>query len=311
MQKKMDVLCVGLLIRDMFFRPVGRDIFDIDALNIEVPSIQFGGDALNQAVILGRLGVGCALAGAVGDDSAGDMVLQFLEKEDVDISHVIKLSESDTTCSYVLCEPSGERHFLCCGNAKHKYLFRDFSALKQFKLLSLGSLVCMEAMDNGGFSELLTEAKRQGLLTAADFSGLFQGSQMELCELLKKIDYVWPSYEEAVSMTGEREPEKIIEALLESGASNVILKLGKDGCLAYDAVLKEMKHILPYQVEAVDTTGAGDNFVAGCIYGIIHGYPLFEAAGFGSAVGAIAVTAVGANKAVKNLQQVQEMIAKK
>ena len=299
------VLCAGLLIQDIFLKPVDRELFDRDSVIIADPEIQFGGDALNQAVILNRLGINVSLAGAVGSDEAGRNIIRFLEEEKVEHSMVNVLDESVTTGSYVLCESSGERHFLVCGNAKHRYLFDDYDRLKDYQLVSIGSLCCMERMDRGGSLRLLQEAKKRGIMTAADFSGLYTGPEKEIRTLLEHIDYLWPSYEEAVSIAGETEPEKIISRLKELGASNIILKLGKNGSLVRNARTGEITAIPAIEVEAVDTTGAGDNFVAGCIYGLMNGKSLEEAAEIGAVTGAVAVTAVGANKAVRNREQVE------
>ncbi|RGY98210.1 carbohydrate kinase family protein [Clostridium sp. AM58-1XD] len=305
MGEEKAVLCVGLLIQDIFLKPVDRELFDQDSVIIADPVIQFGGDALNQAVILNRLGVKVSLAGAVGCDEAGSNIIRFLKEESVEHSMVEILDGSVTTGSYVLCESSGERHFLVCGNAKHRYLFEEFSRLDAYQLVSIGSLCCMDRMDRGGSLKLLQEAKKRGIMTAADFSGLYTGNEIEIRKLLECIDYLWPSYEEAASVSGETEPEKIISRLTDLGASNIILKMGKKGCLVRNALTGEITSIPAVEVHAVDTTGAGDNFVAGCIYGLMNGRSLEEAAAVGAAAGAIAVTEIGANKAVRNREQIE------
>ena len=305
MGEKKAVLCVGLLIQDTFLKPVDRELFDRDSVIIADPAVRFGGDALNQAVILNRLGVGVSLAGAVGCDEAGSNIIRFLEEERVEHSLVKVIDGSVTTGSYVLCESSGERHFLVCGNAKHKYLFEEYGCLEDYQMVSIGSLCCMERMDQGGALRLLQEAKKRGLMTAADFSGLYTGTEEEIRKLLERIDYLWPSYEEAASVAGETEPEKIITRLAELGASNIILKLGRDGSLVRNAQTGKVTAIPAFQVQAVDTTGAGDNFVAGCIYGLMSGRSLEEAATAGAAAGAIAVTEIGANGAVRSREQIE------
>ena len=128
----------------------------------------------------------------------------------------------------------------------------------------------------------------------------------EIADSLPLIDYITPNEDEARYCTGEDEPEKMADAFLAKGARNVIIKLGGKGCYFKN---KDEDICLPaYDVDAVDATGAGDNFLAGFASEILRGSSNREALEFANACGAICSTAVGASAALKNREQVVEFM---
>ena len=104
----------------------------------------------------------------------------------------------------------------------------------------------------------------------------------------------------------ETDPEKMADVFLNSGVKHVIIKLGRDGCLLKNE--KESIRLPGYTIDAVDATGAGDNFLAGLISEILQGRTQAEALRFANACGAICTTAVGAGSALRNREQVLHWI---
>jgi len=118
------------------------------------------------------------------------------------------------------------------------------------------------------------------------------------------IDFFLPSYEEALYLTSEREPSRQCEVFLGAGCGNVLIKLGEEGCFL--AAQGQRTRIPPCPAQCVDTTGAGDNFVAGFLAGLNRGMPPEEAARLGSGTAAVSIQEVGSNGGVKSYDQVVE-----
>jgi len=119
---------------------------------------------------------------------------------------------------------------------------------------------------------------------------------------LPLIDYITPNEDEARYFTGKSSPEDMADTLLRLGARHVIIKLGSKGCLMKT---KDKTVRLPaYGIQAVDATGAGDNFAAGFASEILRGAADEEALRFANACGAICATQVGAGTALRSREQV-------
>lgn len=106
------VLSFGMMVCDTLLRPVDRDVLSRDCTMIEKPVQACGGDALNTAIGLSRLGIPAVMAGRVGDDLNGRFILDQCRKLGIDVSHVVTDPVYATASSFALIEENGERHFL-------------------------------------------------------------------------------------------------------------------------------------------------------------------------------------------------------
>ena len=101
-----------------------------------------------------------------------------------------------------------------------------------------------------------------------------------------------PNSIELEQLTGEKDPKKGAAFLLKKGVKIVAVKMGADGCYVTDG--KEEHHIKPFKVQVVDTTGAGDAFCAGFLYGLLNNKTLEQSGKLGNYVGSQSVTKMGA-----------------
>lgn len=137
--------------------------------------------------------------------------------------------------------------------------------------------------------ELAIELKRRGkaiVLDVSDFDAPPPASYLAL------LDVITPNMREACAITGEKEPERALLALAEAGVKHPIIKLGEDGCL----FISEGKptRIAPITgLPCVDTTGAGDNFMAGLMYGYLQGWAFEDSVRMGNVFGGLSATAPG------------------
>jgi sugar/nucleoside kinase (ribokinase family) len=306
--KQLDVLCVGLMLVEILARPADVSIFTRDTTWADDIRMCTGGDALNEAIVLSRLGIGTGLAGRMGGDGFGRFALDAASECGIDLSGVRVLPQERTVVSIVLIDEKGDRHFLSSSGNIHHFCFEDVDLLLLGRagIVNIGSLVSLPAFDGEGAQRLLFEARSRGATTCADVSGTHR-KLVEMTGELKQLDYFMPSYDEAASIAGHEDPDACADAFLNYVRQAVVIKLGAKGCLIKTHA---ERLILPgFPVRAIDTTGAGDNFVAGFLAGLSRGLSLPECGLLANAAGAIATTQLGATSAAVGIGGVAEFMS--
>lgn len=305
MGKKFDVLCIGLATVDLLVKPVGKNIFDVDTTKIDKIEVMSGGDAVNQAIILSRLGAKVGMLGKVGGDAFGQLLVEQLKKNGVDTQYVRQDHYAVTNISIVLISKNGERNFIYCNGSNDAFSLNDIdlSLVKQTKMVCIGSIFGLPFLDRGGTAELFKYAKENKVVTAADVTHDANKLGFDcIAEILRNTDVFLPSYVEAFYLTGESVPEKAADVFLRHGVKTVVIKLSEKGCLIKTNT--ECYRISPYQSEVIDTTGAGDNFTAAFLYGFLDGWDLERCGKFANATGALCIQKLGATTAVSGINQV-------
>jgi len=296
-----DVVCLDILVADIIARPVDELPHGAVALMDEV-SFHGGGCALNTGTGLARLGLSVAVAGKVGADPFGDFLLGLLDERGLDRRAVVRDPSVPTSATVALVDSNGERTFLHVPGANGALRADELDPELLFagRALHIAGSLVMPALDGQPTAGLLAEARRRGLLTSLDTvfdaSGLWE--RVEPC--LPHLDLLAPSLAEAKEISGKEEPEQVTAWLRARGVREVALKLGPEGC--YVAGEGFEGFLEPVPVRAVDSTGAGDAFVAGLLYGKLAGWPFERAARLANAAGALATTAVGAAEGLRGLE---------
>jgi sugar/nucleoside kinase (ribokinase family) len=308
LSKKYDAISIGALYADILTRPVDETCFERDGTRLEQLKFMPGGDAQNVSITMTKLGSKVALCGLMGKDSFGDMVYSYTKGQGVDLSNVSRSEELMTNTSICLVKPDGQRHFLikseCSENFSAEHF--DMKLLEQTRLLSIGSMFNCPKFDGEPTAEILKRAKELGVITSSD-TGTDWGLGLEgIKGALANLDYFIPSIYEVEELTGEKEPEKIADVLLDCGVKNVVIKLGKRGCFIKNREMS--KYVDTYKATPIDTTGSGDNFVAGFLTAVLLGKSFEECAMMGNACGSINSMQLGATGAVKSLEQVEEFM---
>jgi sulfofructose kinase len=138
----------------------------------------------------------------------------------------------------------------------------------------------------------------------ADLDELYPGVE----ELLERIDYLIVSRDFPCRLMGEPDLETALRAMQSRyGCKLAAATLGEDGVLAWDG--REFCYVPAYQVHAVDTTGAGDMFHAGFIYGLLQEWPLERRLDFACAAAALNCMAVGARGGIRTLEEIEALMA--
>lgn len=307
--RQLDVLCVGLMLVDILARPADAGIFTRDTTWADDVALSTGGDALNEAIVLSKLGMKAGLIGRMGGDAFGRFALDTAAACGIDISGVRVPPEERTVVSIVLINDQGDRHFLSSRGNIHHFCIEDvdLELLGKAGIVNIGSLISMRAFDGEGAERLLFEARARGAITSADVSGTHRKLD-QLTGELKQLDYFMPSYDEAASIVGREDPDACADAFLQHVRQAVVIKLGAKGCLIKSH--RERLTLPGFPVHAIDTTGAGDNFVAGFLAGLSRGLSLKECGLLANAAGAIATTQLGATSAATGIRGVAEFLLK-
>lgn len=309
-----DVVCVGSSVVDIPLQPVDRSVFDSVSHPVDDISMRVGGDALNESIILSRLGAKVALVTAVGADAAGNFILDSARGEGVDVSGTTVREELMTSLNVGLVQPDGERTFITNRNGS---LWRteesDIDAERYLSggILAFGSVFNNPLLSGGWLERLFRRAKAAGMTVCADMVPSRTGAGLdEIRDALAHVDYFFPNADEAVVLTGAKGESEAADILLETGVGTVVLKVGKRGCLVRgEGVDVVVPAFVREDLTSIDTTGAGDNFAAGFIRALIEGKSAKECAVFANGVAAISVGALGATAGVRGKAQVEEFIA--
>ena len=291
---------IDSIIRGFDPQPVSASGYRADSCILNV-----GGEAVNEAVTLAKLGMQTRIMCYLGKDSAGKMVEDMLLENGVDTGLVIREEEHPTPVTTMFVAADGTRKSIT--NLAHYYNFHPEKypdKLTDARAVMLGSLFRAPFDDPEIIGEVVSKAKDRGMLVFADtklpnFKVL---SLKDLIDILPMIDYITPNEDEARYYSGKEQPEDMADVFLSYGVKNVIIKLGSKGCFFKN---RDMTSTLPpYDIQAVDATGAGDNFLAGFASELLRGIEVKKALRFANACGAVCTTAAGACTAVRNRAQI-------
>lgn len=311
MNEKLDVICVGAAIVDIPLQPVSKNIFDIESYPLDKIAMTIGGDAINEATIISRLGHKVALMSRIGKDAVGNFILEACEKDNIDTKSIHIDENVDTSINVGLVTDDGERTFVTNRNGslwKTTIVDIDFDRFKDARLLSLASIFNNPLLDGNALVKIFQKAKKNKMIICADMiKGRLGETLDDIREALNYVDYFFPNYEEASLMTGKTELCDIADIFLDCGIKNIVIKTGKKGCFIKN---KQQTLQIPAckDIKAIDTIGAGDNFVSGFITGILEGKKLEECAKLANVTAAISVQSLGATTGVKNKDQIEKLL---
>ncbi|ECG8589034.1 carbohydrate kinase family protein [Salmonella enterica subsp. salamae] len=307
----IEVLCIGAAIVDIPLQPVSKNIFDVDSYPLERIAMTTGGDAINEATIISRLGHRTALMSRVGDDAAGHFIFEHCRKENIDIQSLKQDVDIDTSINVGLVTEDGERTFVTNRNGslwKLNIHDIDVERFSQVKLLSLASIFNSPLLDGNALTAIFSQAKAHKLIICADMiKPRLNETLNDIREALSFVDYLFPNYEEAKVLTGKETLNDIADCFLQCGVKTVVIKTGKKGCFIKRS---DIAMAIPAVsgITAIDTIGAGDNFASGFIAALLEGKTLRECARFANATAAISVLSVGATTGVKNRKLVEQLL---
>ncbi len=291
------VSVIGASVVDIHAGNVDKDIFVKGSVPAKGIGMSCGGDALNETVILSGLGVKTELISLIGDDEAAKTVCKCLSDNNVDTSKITTNPDIPTAMNIVLVDDEGERYFITNPESSLRKLAKEHilpHISDMGDIVSFASIFVSPLLTASDMEEVFKKIKEKpGRLLIADMTTAKNGEKIEDIEpFLKYIDYLIPNEKEAFILTGESDPKRSADIFLKHGVQTVVIKCGKDGCI-YKS--KSEEGVVPaYKgVKVIDTTGAGDSFVAGFIYGLSQNRSLPECCRYGCAVASVVVEHMG------------------
>jgi ribokinase len=231
-----------------------------------------GGKGANQAIALAKLDVPTVMLGKVGKDVLSNFSLSSLQESRVDITGVFKSQKNSTGSASIWVNAQGQNSIVIYPGAngevdedfiiQHEKFFDDASwLLTQFEIPLKSILLALKF------------AKKHGLKTVMDPAPAKKINNDDIWGL---VDYLLPNEIELKELTRTENILKAIHTLKSRGVKEVIVKLGKQGA-AYESKGKLITFPATPVEQRIDTTGAGDCFIAGFLYGMIQQRDIFQA----------------------------------
>ncbi|WP_018662026.1 sugar kinase [Heyndrickxia acidiproducens] len=274
---------------------------------------ELAGAETNVAIGLARLGYRVLWLSKVGTDSLGDYIIQELQKEKVDPSLIKRDPERLTGFQLKEKVEKGDPgvQYYRKNSAASQMGTKDFPELAEIHANHYhltGIPLALSPSVRELSAALLHKARSEGKTISFD-PNLRPSLWKDEKTMVKTIqsfacqaDYIFPGISEGKILTGYAQPEDIAKFYLDQGAKMVFVKLGAKG--AYVATQAESKVVAGFPVsKVVDTVGAGDGFSVGVLSGLFDGLDVFEAAGRGNAIGALATMSAGDKAGLPNREQ--------
>jgi sugar/nucleoside kinase (ribokinase family) len=299
------VLCCGNIVFDVLVRPVSELRWNTTHW-VESARHTMGGNGANTAFALGLLGARVRLLGWVGPDPAGAFLLDKLAGAGVDLSGV-RRGQAPTATTVSLVNPQGDRFLLHAPGvsleAFTEPLELDAPLREGMTHFHLANLFSIPGLRRQG-AELLRQARAAGLMTSMDTGWDQHGRWMQdLAPALAWTDLLFVNGEETLGLTGTTELLEAARVFAGYGVRIVVFKLGGEGCAVWQD--GELVRAPAFEVEVVDTTGAGDCFAGAFLAALLRGLDPASAARFANAAAALSVTRLGATEGLRSWDETE------
>lgn len=264
-----------------------------------------------------RLGCHTAIIGGVGKDDFGKCLLDRLEQDGVDVSHVAQSEERATGCAFVTYFKDGSRQFIFhMGNTPA--VEAKAPGQGEFQGVKYMHIMGCSMMSNPEFAQEILKTMRLFAAEGAKISfdpnirkELFtDGSIHEVIqEVMEQAGIFLPGVEELLLITGKDTVEEAVEACFTYPRLEIlVLKNGSKGSRIYQR--GSVEEVGAYPVEQIDATGAGDCFDGAFLAGLVQGKSVKEAAQMGAAAGALNTAAFGPMEGKISPKSIRDMMEK-
>ncbi|MCK1744232.1 sugar kinase [Bradyrhizobium sp. 139] len=297
------ILCIGIPVRDLAFRVEAVPERGSKANASHLAEI-CGGNALNAAIAIARLGGRVALAGPMGDtgETSSGFILERMAAEGIDTSHVVRMPGLTTPVSAIMIEPSGERTLT---------IYRD-PALWTVKLPDADVLLAdcqallVESRCAPFATSLCTEARQRGIPVIA---GVDRAMSLQ-DNLLTAASHLLFASEQVQETAGIADDGGALKRLAELTPAFLAATRGAHGTLWLNEA-GELEETPAFPVEAIDTLGAGDVFHGAFTLRLAEGSDVREALRFAAAAAALKCTRHGGGLAAPQHIEVEEFLQEK
>jgi len=296
--EKVDLVGVGLNATDTLI-PVAHYPARGTKVEIRPTTVLPGGQTATAVVACQHWGLHTRYVGKVGGDSAAALHATEFSRLGVE-AHLLTAPDCPSQQAFILVDDSGERTVLWK---------RDDRLTLRSEELDRNWIVHSRALhvdghDTAAAAAAASWARAAGVPVIADVDELYPGVEA----LLKNIDFLITSRDIPGRLMQELELRKSLPAIRERfGCRLTAATLGEEGVLAWDGT--RFHYASAFRVETIDTTGAGDIFHAGFIYGLLQGWPLQRQLDFACAAAALNCTAIGARGGIQSVEIIERLMA--
>jgi len=288
--KNVDVLCVGATSYDIVFSIKEHPGADEKTVANKIVSCG-GGPAANAAVTVARLGLKSAFCGYLGDDVFGNLHFEEFKNENVITDLVIRV-EIPTPISSIYVKPNGERSVV------NYSTFQKIITPGKIDLSIINPKIILFDGHQPDVSPYLLEyAQRRGIKTILDAGSVNKGT----LELYNRVDYLVASQKFANEITCQTDPSKAL-CILSKKNNNVVITLGKSG-LIWKAN-EDRGRLDAMEIQAIDTTGAGDVFHGAFAYCLVKGMEWDKMLKFSNIAAGLSCLKFGARTSIPSLKAI-------
>jgi sugar/nucleoside kinase (ribokinase family) len=294
----VDLVGVGLNATDTLI-PLSTYPARGSKVEYRAATVMPGGQVATTVVACQTWGLSTRYVGKLGDDDAGRLHRDAFARAGVE-AQLITVRGGVSPQSLILVDGSGERTVLCR---------RDERLVLQPEDLDRNWIVNARALHVDGYDTAAATvaagwARAAGIPVIADLDELYPGVE----ELIENVDYLIASRDFPCRLMAESNLERALRRMhARYGCRLSAATLGEDGVLAWDG--KQFHHSAAYRVPVADTTGAGDIFHAGFIYGLLQGWPLERQLDFSCAAAAMNCMAAGARGGIQPVDAIEKLMA--
>ncbi|GAB4312672.1 MAG: carbohydrate kinase family protein [Promethearchaeota archaeon] len=299
-EKKFDLVAIGSSTMDIIMQVddiIRLDFTDRDgtekkytaieySTKLNVKSVKFtpGGSAANLASNLAQLGLKTAYVGVMGKDASGDACLQDMREKGVDVSHVVRTGRDITATSVILMTPWGRDRSILAYKGANNLLtpeLVDYDVVRNSRAFAWTSLTTDGGVE--AIARAIDAVKETGgTVLGAPSMSIIMNHREGFERLLAGTDLLSFNDEELEAATGEKLLSRALEKVLGMGPKIVCVTLGSRGSVVTDGEIMVETGTFPIQI--MDTTGAGDAFASGILFGYLKGLPLVDMAKLGAAM---------------------------
>lgn len=262
-------------------------------------SLMPGGQVATTVIACQTWGLSTRYVGKLADDAAAQLHRDAFAKAGVD-ARLIEVPGGVSPQSLILVDAGGERTVLC---RRDEQMVLHPSELQRDWIVNARALH-VDGHDTAAATLAATWAREAGVPVIADLDEPYPGVDA----LLDNVDYLIVSRDLPCRLMKEPDLQSALRKMQRRyGSKLAAATLGPDGVLSWDG--KRFHHCAAYRVPVVDTTGAGDIFHAGFIYGLLQGWPLERQLEFGCAAAALNCMAAGARGGIEAAHAIEKLRA--
>lgn len=299
-----DVIGFGALNVDKLFKV--SKIAEPDEESFVIASQETcGGSAANTAIALARLNCKVGFIGKVAQDREGILLLDDFRREGVNTDGVVIAEQGHSGTVMGFVDRNGQRALYVKPGVNDTIGFREMNKeyASRANFLHLTSFVGGKSLQT---QKRLVENLPQKVKLSLDPGELYARKGAALDPLVKRTFVMMPSLKELELLTGEVDYKKGTKSLLQKDVEIVVVKLGSKGCYVTDG--KEKYHVETFKSNVVDTTGAGDAFCAGFLYGLISDKNLYECGRIGNFVASRSIAKIGAREGLPHIEDLKRVL---